>query len=363
MKPSPRLQGIHRKGVVIYESVSVHEDFQTQPWGRKRKDSSAEASQFFPNHCSRLGRERTVSPAHRCGPQGKNHRAESVNALRPVHSPATGEAGGKVPARGQGISELSGLRFGNSSYLFLFVVIQVIFPPPSRKPDSQQLLLLLGPPAQFQGTGLAEVVRSKRKTQTQPALASVDADTFIDPRRTCPAPSAVLRRPPERESLDLALDLGCPPPGASSSRVWRGWARCSLKRTRGASLGRGRAGGDLEARAGGPARRGRDGLGIPVVILLAVNAAVLGEAGELGLERQLTFTALQAPQVPLLVHGQQVVPVGDLAPAASAQGGLLRAQRGHALQGSARAVRSARGRPTRVPGAEPAPGLPDSRTP
>lgn len=104
-------------------------------------------------------------------------------------------------------------------------------------------------------------------------------------------------------------------------------------------------------------------MGIPVVILLAVNAAVLGEAGELGLERQLTFTALQAPQVPLLVHGQQVVPVGDLAPAASAQGGLLRAQRWHALQGSARAVRSARGRPTRVPGAEPAPGLPDSRTP
>lgn len=46
-----------------------------------------------------------------------------MNALRPVHSPATGEAGGKVPARGQGISELSGLRFGNSSYLFLFVVI------------------------------------------------------------------------------------------------------------------------------------------------------------------------------------------------------------------------------------------------
>lgn len=93
--------------------------------------------------------------------------------------------------------------------------------------------------------------------------------------------------------------------------------------------------------------------GIPVVILLAVNATVLGEAGELGLEGQLTFTALQAPQVPLFVHGQQVVPVGDLAPAAGAQSGLLWAQRGHALQRSARAVRMAPGRPTRVPRAAP----------
>ena len=84
-------------------------------------------------------------------------------------------------------------------------------------------------------------------------------------------------------------------------------------------------------------------MGIPVVVLLAVNATVLGEAGELGLEGQLTFTAFQAPQVPLLVHGQQVVPVGDLAPAAGAQGGLLGAQRRHPLQGSARGVRRARG--------------------
>ena len=91
--------------------------------------------------------------------------------------------------------------------------------------------------------------------------------------------------------------------------------------------------------------------GIPVVILLAVNATVLGEAGELGLEGQLTFTALQAPQVPLFVHGQQVVPVGDLAPAAGAQSGLLWAQRGHALQRSARA-RS--GRRPAVPRGSPA---------
>lgn len=46
-----------------------------------------------------------------------------MNVLRPVHCPASGESGGQVPARGQGISELSGLRFGNNSYLFLFMVI------------------------------------------------------------------------------------------------------------------------------------------------------------------------------------------------------------------------------------------------
>lgn len=45
-------------------------------------------------------------------------------------------------------------------------------------------------------------------------------------------------------------------------------------------------------------------MGVPVVILLAVNAAVLGKAGELRLQGQLTFTALQAPQVPLLVDRQ-----------------------------------------------------------
>lgn len=73
------------------------------------------------------------------------------------------------------------------------------------------------------------------------------------------------------------------------------------------------------------------GVGVPVVILLAVNATVLGKAGELGLQGQLTFTALQAPQMPLLVYGQKIVPVGDLAPAAGAQSGLLRTERGHAL--------------------------------
>ena len=87
------------------------------------------------------------------------------------------------------------------------------------------------------------------------------------------------------------------------------------------------------AAPGVPGRKRSIGAGIPVVILLAVNATVLGEAGELRLEGQLTFTALQAPQVPLFVHSQQVVPVRDLAPAAGAESGLLGAQRGHALQG------------------------------
>lgn len=91
-------------------------------------------------------------------------------------------------------------------------------------------------------------------------------------------------------------------------------------------------------------RRGSIGAGIPVVILLAVNATVLGEAGELRLEGQLTFTALQAPQVPLFVHSQQVVPVRDLAAAAGAERGLLGAQRGHALQGKHKApLRRTRG--------------------
>jgi hypothetical protein len=76
------------------------------------------------------------------------------------------------------------------------------------------------------------------------------------------------------------------------------------------------------------------GLGVgavPVIILLAVNATVLGKAGELRFQSQLTFTALQAPKMPLFVYGQQIVPVGDLAPAAGAQSRLLRAERGHTL--------------------------------
>ena len=72
---------------------------------------------------------------------------------------------------------------------------------------------------------------------------------------------------------------------------------------------------------------------LPVVILFAVDAAVLGEARELRLQRELTFTAFEAAQVPLLVHGQEVVPVRDLTPAAGTQGRLLRAHGGHCLEG------------------------------
>lgn len=71
--------------------------------------------------------------------------------------------------------------------------------------------------------------------------------------------------------------------------------------------------------------------GVPVVILLAVNATVLGKAGELRFQGQLTFTALQAPKVPLFVYSQQIVPVRDLTPAAGAQSRLLGAERGHTL--------------------------------
>jgi len=70
---------------------------------------------------------------------------------------------------------------------------------------------------------------------------------------------------------------------------------------------------------------------LPVIILLAVDASVLGEARELGLQRQFTLAALEAAQVPLLVHGQQVVPVRDLPAAAGTQGGLLRAHGGQRL--------------------------------
>lgn len=42
----------------------------------------------------------------------------------------------------------------------------------------------------------------------------------------------------------------------------------------------------------------------PVVILFAVNAAVLGEARELGLQRQFALAALETAQVPLFIHSQ-----------------------------------------------------------
>lgn len=69
----------------------------------------------------------------------------------------------------------------------------------------------------------------------------------------------------------------------------------------------------------------------PVVILLAVNAAVLAEAGELGLQVEFTFTALQAAHVPLFVHSQEVITVGDFSPAAGAQGSPVTADGRHGL--------------------------------
>lgn len=79
------------------------------------------------------------------------------------------------------------------------------------------------------------------------------------------------------------------------------------------------------------ARRCLSNVFLPVVILLAINTPILGKARQLRFQRQLTFTAFEAPQMPLFVHGQQVVSVRDLPTAAGAQGRLLRAHGGHGL--------------------------------
>lgn len=71
---------------------------------------------------------------------------------------------------------------------------------------------------------------------------------------------------------------------------------------------------------------------LPVIILLAVNAAILGEASQLRLQGQLTFTALEAAEVPLLIHRQQIVPIGDLPSTARTQGRLLWIHVGHRLR-------------------------------
>lgn len=72
---------------------------------------------------------------------------------------------------------------------------------------------------------------------------------------------------------------------------------------------------------------------LPVVVLLAVDAAVLAEAGELRLQVEFALTALEAPHVPLFVHGQQVVAVRDLPAAARAQSHALAGHTRHGLQG------------------------------
>ena len=60
----------------------------------------------------------------------------------------------------------------------------------------------------------------------------------------------------------------------------------------------------------------------PIVVLLAEDLPILGEAGELGVEGDVAAGALEAVGVPLFVDSQQVVPVHDLTPAPRAQPGL-----------------------------------------
>lgn len=72
---------------------------------------------------------------------------------------------------------------------------------------------------------------------------------------------------------------------------------------------------------------------LPVVVLLAVDAAVLAEAGELRLQVEFALAALEAAHVPLFVHGQQVVAVRDLPAAARAQSHALARHTRHGLRG------------------------------
>ena len=46
--------------------------------------------------------------------------------------------------------------------------------------------------------------------------------------------------------------------------------------------------------------------------MFAVDLAVLREAGELRVEREVALRALETADVPLFVDGQQVVPLEDL---------------------------------------------------
>lgn len=71
---------------------------------------------------------------------------------------------------------------------------------------------------------------------------------------------------------------------------------------------------------------------LPVVVLLAVDAAVLAEAGELRLQVQFALAALQTSHVPLLVNGQQVVAIRDLPAATGAQGDPLARHARHRLR-------------------------------
>lgn len=70
----------------------------------------------------------------------------------------------------------------------------------------------------------------------------------------------------------------------------------------------------------------------PVIVFLAVNASILAEAGELGLQIEFALAAFQTAHVPLLVYGKQVIAVGYFPPAARTQSHTFTAQRRHALR-------------------------------
>lgn len=70
---------------------------------------------------------------------------------------------------------------------------------------------------------------------------------------------------------------------------------------------------------------------LPVIIFLAVDASVFTEAGELGLQVEFTLAALETAHVPLFVHGEQVVAVRYLSPAARAQGHTVAVDGRHTL--------------------------------
>jgi hypothetical protein len=71
----------------------------------------------------------------------------------------------------------------------------------------------------------------------------------------------------------------------------------------------------------------------PIIIFLAVDVPVAGEASQLGVQRELALAALEAGGVPLPVHRQEVVSVLDAAPAAGARRPV---QHGGAPQAGAR---------------------------
>lgn len=69
----------------------------------------------------------------------------------------------------------------------------------------------------------------------------------------------------------------------------------------------------------------------PVVVLLAVDVSVAGEARELGGEGQLAVAAAEAGRVPLPVRRQEEVAVADAASAARAASRLQSGPRQLAL--------------------------------